>query len=62
VLVHRRKRLLRRPFQPGAADFAAPGARDSLTVFGQVERRNDVAMDVDQAARDIRPRYPIRCP
>jgi hypothetical protein len=56
VLVHCGEGLLRCPFQPGAADFAAPRACDPVAIFGEIERRNDVTVNVDQAASIACPR------
>ena len=48
VLVHRRKRRLRRPPVPGGNDAAAALRRDPVFHFLEPERRHDMMMHVDE--------------
>src|SRR5262245_33615794 len=49
VPVHLLKRLLGRPFKPSGADKSATRRRNPIAVFGKIEWRHNVMMDVDQA-------------
>src|SRR5215475_2988163 len=50
VPVHLLERLLGRPFQPSRADKSATRRCNPIAVFGKVEWRHNVMMEVDQAA------------